>query len=323
MSLPSSREQFKDYCLRQLGAPVLDINIADEQIEDNIDYALSYFAEYHFDGTEKIYYKYQITGNVYSDAVHHVTLDAPGTLYSNTDTITFTGGSGEPATANLVTHANGSIASVNLLTNGDGYANPPTITINTSTGSGGAISAHLGGYIDIPENIIGVGKVFPFSYFTSSQDMFSVDYQLALNNIYTIINSQLAPWYMALQHLQLFHEVLVGRTPFRYNKIGNKLYIDKLKARIKLGEYIVFEAYNVLDPETYSDVWKDRFLLKYATALIKRQWGTNLKKFSGVMLPGGVQFNGQVIFDEAVEEIKALEEEMLNSWSIPVLDIVA
>ncbi len=324
MALPSSRQTFKEFCLRNIGAPVIDINLADEQIEDQIDIALQYYAEYHFDGTSKNYYKLPILANNHSDAIHHLTIVSGGTAYSNADTITISSPpNGNGATANLTTYSNGTIQSVNLITNGENYPADPTVTINTSTGSGASITASLGGYFEIPENILGISRVFPFHFFSTSNDMFSVEYQFALNNLYTIANSQLVPWYMAKQHLQLFQEILIGRPSFRFNKLSNKLYIDVLNERLKAGEYIVVEAYYIMDPDTYTKVWKDRFLIRYTCALLKKLWAFNIKKFTGMALPGGVQFNGQQMYDEAIEEIKELENEMLNSWSLPVADIVA
>lgn len=325
MALPSSRQTFKELCLNNLGRTVLQVNVSDEQIENQIDLALQYYADYHFDGTQKHYYKLPVTANLHSDAIHHLTLDAGGTLYSNADTITIANpvSGSNVATANLVTYANGTISTVNLLTNGSNYAGAPTVTINTSTGSGASITATMGGYVELPDNIIGISRVFPFHYFSAPNDMFSVEYQFALNNLYTIANSQLVPYYMAKQQLQLFQQVLIGLPSFRFNRRANRLYIDVLNERLRIGEYMVIETYMVLDPSIYSEVWADRFLIRYATALIKRVYGTNLTKFQGGMMPGGVAFNGNKIYDDAVQEIKDLENEMLNSWSIPVPDIVA
>lgn len=323
MALPSSRSSFKDFCLRNIGDGVLEINMSEEQIEDQIDLALSYYADFHFDGTQKTYYKIPITANLYSDAIHHLTLASAGTLYSNADTITIASpNSGNTATANLVTYANGTINTVNLIDNGDNYGEAPTVTITTSTGSGASITSTLGGYAVLPENIIGISRVFPFHFFSSSNDMFSVEYQFALNNLYTIANSALVPFYMAKQQLQMFQEVLIGRPSFRFNRHANKLFIDVNNARLKVGEYLVVEAYMVLDPETYTDVYKDRMLIKYTCALLKRLWGTNLKKFGNMTMPGGLSFNGQTMYDEAVQEIKEIENEFLNSFSLPVVDMI-
>lgn len=325
MALPSTRQEFKELCLRNLGRTVLAVNVSDEQVEDQIDLALQYYADYHFDGTQKHYYKLPITANLHSDAVRSLTISAGGTLYSNTDTITISDpvNGSNVATANLVTYSNGTISTVNLITNGANYAEAPTVTINTSTGSGASITAALGGYVELPENIIGVSRIFPFHFFTASNDMFSVEYQFALNNLYTIANAQLVPYYMAKQQLQLFQEVLIGRPSFRFNRRNNRLYIDVLNERLKVGEYMVMETYMVIDPADYPQVWKDRFLIRYCTALIKKVYGMNLTKFIGGMMPGGVQFNGEKYYDDAVEEIKELEQEMLQSWSLGAIDQIA
>lgn len=324
MALPSDRASFKQFILRNLGKTVLQINVSDEQVEDQIDLALQYFADYHFDGTQRHYYKFPITANLHSDALYNIQLISGGTGYSNTDTLVFgapTVGS-NTATGSLVTYANGTIASVTLDHNGSNYSAPPAITINTSTGSGASITSQMGGFVELPENIIGISRVFPFHFLTTSNDMFSVEYQFALHNLYTIANSALVPFYMAKQHLQLFQEVLIGKPSFRFNRNVNRLYIDVMNQRLQVGEYMVVETYMVIDPTEYPQVWKDRFLIRYATALVKKQWGQNLSKFGGGMMPGGIQFNGRAILEDAMQEIKDLETEMLHSWSPACLDVM-
>ncbi|MGA1048869.1 MAG: hypothetical protein ACO3UU_12745, partial [Minisyncoccia bacterium] len=122
--------------------------------------------------------------------------------------------------------------------------------------------------------------------------------------------------------LALVQEILVGQQPIRYNRHRNRLHIDTDWSNYKVGEFLLIEAYEVVDPDVWSDAWGDRWLQQYATAKIKHQWGTNLKKFTGMTLPGGIQFNGQTIFDEAKEEIEALEKEMISSYSLPVADMI-
>jgi len=128
---------------------------------------------------------------------------------------------------------------------------------------------------------------------------------------------------MAFQNIALAEELFVGKQSLRYNRHVNKLYIDMAwMEKTTVGEYIVVEAYRIIDPETYTDVWSDRWLQNYATQLVKRQWGDNLKKFEGMTMPGGVTFNGQKIWDEANEEIAKLEQEMINTYSLPVSDMI-
>ena len=153
-------------------------------------------------------------------------------------------------------------------------------------------------------------------------NIFNIRYQIALNDLYTLTNVSLVPYFMAFQHIQLIEEILVGRKPIRYNRHRNQLFIDMDWNIMPVGNYIIVEAYQIVDPDTYTDAWNDRWLLQYATALIKRQWGNNLKKFEGMQMPGGLTFNGQKIYDEAVEEITNLEKEMITSYSLPVSDMI-
>lgn len=177
-------------------------------------------------------------------------------------------------------------------------------------------------YITLPENIIGAISLFPVGNSIGTNDLFNIRYQIALNDLYTLTSSSMVPYYSAFQHIRLIEEILVGRQPIRYNRHQNRAYLDMDWEIIETGNYIIIEAYSIVDPDTYTDVWKDRWLLRYCAALIKKQWGNNLKKFSGMTLPGGIQFNGQQIYDEAMQEITQMEQEMITSYSIPVTDFV-
>ena len=245
MAVPATRSQFKEYCLRTLGKPVLEINVDDDQVEDRIDQALRYYWDYHFDGSEKIYYKHQVTAQ---DKVNQ--------------------------------------------------------------------------YITLPENIIGVVNIFNIGDALNTNNMFNIRYQIALNDLYTLTSVSMVPYYMALQHIQMLEYLLVGKQPLRYNRHMDKLRIDMDWNKLEDNHYLIVEAYEVVDPDVYTDAWGDRWLAEYATALIKKQWGTNLKKFEGMTLPGGIKFNGQRIYDEADEEIKALQKEMISSYSLPVTDMI-
>ena len=246
MAVPASRNDFKEYCLRSLGKPVIEINVDDDQVEDRIDQALRFYWDYHFDGTEKVYYKHQIDAN----------------------------------------------------------------TISSQS-------------IELPENIIGVVKVFEIGDpTTTSGDIFNINYQIALNDLYTLTNVGLLNYYMTRQHLGVIQEILVGKTPIRYNRHRNILHLDMTKEKMTIGEFILVEAYEVVDPNIYPDVWSDRWLQYYTSQLIKRQWGSNLTKFEGMQLPGGITFNGAKIYDDSDAEVKRLEEEMIFNYSLPVLDMI-
>lgn len=245
MANANSRATFIETCLRRLGKPTINIEVTDEQLDDRVDEALAYYWDYHFDGTEKMYYKHQID-------------------------------------ANTVTNE----------------------------------------YITLPDNIIGAVNIFDINDALNTSNMFNIRYQIALNDLYTLTSVSMVPYFMALQHVQLLGDLLIGKQPLRYNRHRNRIHIDTDWNLLNVGEYLIIEAYQVVDPDTFTDVWKDRWLNRYATALIKRQWGNNLKKYQGMPLPGGMTVNGQQIYDEAEQEIAKLEEEMIVSYSLPVTDMV-
>jgi len=246
MAVPTSRQEFIQYCLRKLGAPVIEINVDPDQVEDRVDEALRYYWDYHFDGSEKTYYKHEIT----------------------------------------------------------------QLDIDNK-------------YITLPENIIGAVRIFPFSGSTyTSGDLFNIQYQIALNDLYTLTSVSMVPYYMAMEHLALINELLVGQIPIRYTRHRDRLHIDMNWNKVRVGQYFIVEAYEVLDPEIFTDVYADRWLQNYTTAKIKYQWGSNLTKFTNMSLPGGVQFNGERILEDADREIQKMEQEMISSYSLPVSDMI-
>jgi hypothetical protein len=323
MATTSSRTEFKDYCLRRLGHPTIEINVDDEQVDDRIDEALEYYKDYHFDGSEKVYYKFQVTANNRNDTVYDVVVTNGGTGYSNGDSVVYTGGgSSNTPLATVITDSNGSIVTVEQTTYGDGYGTAPSATVTSNTGSGAVLAPRLGGMIVLPENIMGVVRLFDISAALGMGSVFSIQYQIVLNDLYNLTNVSMIPYYMTFTHLRLIEELLVGKQPIRYNRHRNILHVDTTWSRFSDGQYLIVEAYEVVDPNEFTDVWNDRWLKRYATALIKRQWGTNTKKYGQMQLAGGMYFNGQQIYDEAITEIKELESEMINSYSLPVTDMI-
>lgn len=321
MALPSSRTEFISYIKRELGEPVLCVNVDQEQIEDRVDYALSYYGDYHFDASEKHYLKHQLTANDFPEAVHSLTIIDGGTGYANGDALVFTTTKGEGAAATVLTDGSGVITSFNFANNGFAYAIAPTITVTSGGGGSGAdITATLGGFIELPENIIGVVGIFDLTNaITNISNMFSIQYQIALNEIWSLSSYSMVPYYTTIQHLNLIQQLLVGQQPIRYTRHRNRLHIDMAWQRVIVGQYIVVDAHQLIDPEVFTNVWKDRWLLHYATQLVKKQWGTNMKKFEGMPLPGNLTFNGQKYYDEATREIAKLEDEMIKTYSLPTV----
>ena len=258
MAIPSSKSTLKSYCLRALGFGVIDINVSDDQVDDRLDEALQYFSQYHYDGIEKMYLKYQVTA---ADIARGKTNDTTTATDDSDSTITASFGEGK-------------------------------------------------GFIPMPSGIVSVLQIFPFDN-TATNNMFDIRYQLRLNDLYDFSSTSVVHYEMTMQHLDFLSHILVGEKPIRFNEHQNRLYIDMdWENDISEGEYLIIECYRKLDPATFTDMFDDIYLKRYATALIKRQWGANLSKFNGVAMLGGVTMNGETIFSQALEEIKDLEDKM-------------
>lgn len=311
MAIPSTRQELIDYCLRSLGHPVLEINVDDDQIEDRIDEAFQFYQQFHYDAVELVYLSEKITAST----VQITGLNA--SLFTNGEKIT-----GSTSGATAFVHAN--IASNRMYVksvNGT-FTASETITGSTSGQTATLSSITLGNYdkqyLELSDAVVGVVKIMPFSSRTRGIDLFDVRYQILLNDLYSLQSTDMIYYTQVKTQLQLIQDLLVGAKPVRFNRHQNRLYIDMdWKTDVDIGEYVVVEAYRILDPTVFTDVYNDGFLKRYATALIKRQWGINLKKFEGVQLPGGVTLNGQKIFDEAQEEITNLKEEAQSTFQLP------
>ncbi len=242
MARPINRQTFAEHCLRRLGAPVLEINVDDDQVDDRVDEALQKYWDFHHDGVEKLYLQHQITAN--------------------------------------------NIA-------------------NT--------------YIDVPDAVIHVTKVFPlFNSGMSGNYMFDLRYQMRMSDLQSFTDVTVIDYQLVGDYIQTLNLVFNGVPGVRFNRNTNRLYIDvNWPAKLPEGSYVIIVCERLLNPDEYTDVWSDAWLLDYATALIKRQWGTNMKKFSGVQLPGGITMNGQIIYDEAVNEIEKLEAFLRDTFEEP------
>jgi len=178
-------------------------------------------------------------------------------------------------------------------------------------------------YISLDENVVGVTRVLDIGDAINSSNLFNIRYQIHLNDLFDFSSSSYVSYVMAMRHVETLEEIFVGAKPIRFNRHMDKLFIDmKWTEDIEVDEYLIIDGYRTIDPETYADVWNDPWLKKYSTALIKHQWGSNLSKFEGMQLPGGIQFNGQRIMQEAQEEITKMEEELNSSHSLPVFDMI-
>lgn len=301
----TSREQLKQYCLRALGAPVVEINVDDDQLEDRLDEALEYWRQYHPDGIEKLYMKHVISAS-------EINLTT-----NNADTFSLSGivtGGTSGATARVVRETSrASTGNKLLVKNVKGNFVPgETITDGSVSGIVGTPAVVLGSYdnryIEIPDLVYGITRVLPFSQASSSKNLFDLQYQLRLNDLYDLTSTSIIYYKSVMSHLALLDLELNGHPLYRFNRRQSKLFLDmNWESEVALGDFIVVECYRALDPAENIKVWDDTWLKHYGTALFKKQWGQNLSKFSGIQLIGGVTLDGDKIYQQAMDEIQDLE----------------
>jgi hypothetical protein len=244
MAKPTSRTEMKEYCLRKLGSPVIQINVADSQVEDRIDEALEFFQEIHYDAVKRDYVKHQVT----QDDIDN-------------------------------------------------------------------------GYLPLTNDITTTVRILKITESTSSSSLFDVRYQLHLNDIFdfTTPTAELGYYSTVMQNVTMLDDMLNSLPQMRYTRHEDRLYIDMdWSAEVAVGDYIVIECYRMIDGDTFPQLWDDKFLKEYATAKIKLQWGSNISKYQGIELPGGVTLDGKSIYQEALEEIAKLEEEARLKYELPV-----
>ena len=279
MAQPASRTDLINYCKRQLGAPVLEINIADEQVDDLVDDALQYFHERHFDGVVQTFLKYKIT----QDDIDRG--------------------------------------------RGKGSNNPVGIVTTTATSTVGISSTFSfeenSNFLQIPPAVLGINKIFRFDGSnTVTNNMFSVKYQLFLNDVYTFSSTEILSYAMTKRYLEDIDFALGTEKHIRFNKRQDRLYLDFDWGAASVDDYLIIDCYRLIDPNDFTRVYNDSFLKKYITALMKRQWGQNLIKFQGVKLPGGIELNGRQIYDDAEKDLEIIREQMSNTYELPPLDMI-
>lgn len=245
--LPTTREEVKDYVMRRLGAPVINVDVAEEQVEDRIDDALALFYEQHYDGSDKHYLTHQVT---------------------------------EEDKTNK--------------------------------------------YITLPENIVGAVDIFPL-YGSGGRvgNIFDIQYQIALNDLYNLTTVSMIPYMVTMTHLNVINELLIGKVPMQYVKSSNRVYLQTDWSYIPTGGYLLFDCYQIISADEFPDVFKDRWFLAYVTALVKKQWASHLSKLDGVQLLGGVRLNGPMMYEQAEREIEKLELELVDRYKMPPMDFIA
>ena len=284
MAQPSTRKELIDYGRRQLGAPVLEINVADEQIEDALDDTIIFYQDRHMDGVEKMYLKHKISKDF-------------------TDTIQATSAEGRETSLGITTTTS---SSVNI----------------TGIGTTTFKFDETQNFIQIPDAVIGIEKVWKVDSRAIASNMFNITYQLFLNEIYYFSSMELLSYTQTKRYLEDIDFILHPDKQIRFNRRQNRLYIDSDYSSMKEDDYLIIECYRVLDPNDYPKVYNDRWVKKYFTAKLKKQWGQNLIKFQGVKLPGGIELNGRQIYDDGVAEMQAIEDKMSTEFELPPLDFI-
>lgn len=244
---PATKQEFLELCLRNLGKPVLDINVSDDQVLDCVEESFKYYVDYHFDGAEHVYYQHVLT----QEEIDTRSFIIP-------DDIQFV--------VDIVSAQSGSFATA--------LANVP------------------GGY------------------------------EFLVDMSFNMSNGSLVSYYMNQSYYNLLQQVLYGLTSIRFSRHTNTVRIDNSMNTYHPGDIIIVDCYQSIDAEEFTDVWNDRWLIKYCTAKIKQKWGHNLSKFAGMQLPGGLQFDGTKYYDDATAEIQQLEDEMRESYSLRPRDFV-
>ena len=284
MAQPSSRQGLIDYGLRQLGAPVLEINIDDDQIDDLLDDAVQVFNERCFDGVEEMFLKHEFTQQEIDRGKIH-----PGSTGISTSSIVGTAGTS---------------------TNISGYGT--TISQFTENSN----------FIQVPDSVIGIEKIFKFDTSSISGGMFSIKYQLFLNDLYYFNSVELLQYSMVKSYLEDIDFLLTPERQIRFNKKQNRLYIDMDFNSMSTDDYIVIDCFRALNPDDFTKVYNDPFVKMYLVALMKRQWGQNLIKFRGVKLPGGLELNGREIYEDGEKELESIKQKMQLEYELPPFDFI-
>ena len=374
MAKPSTRQELIDYCLRQLGEPVLEINVDEDQIDDLVDDAIQYFQERHFDGVERMYLKHKIdqadidaarsntvaTSGIKSDTFDPqqsgvLSISSSNIVIPNHGLITgspvyYSFGAGCTSIGIATTSITGvgttsflGISTDSVLvyaivddrnkirlarSSGDA-SNYVALSFTGSTGIG---STHFittktefteaRNFIEIPDHITGINGIFKLDDNTITHNMFSISYQIFLNDVYNFSSIELLTYSMTKEYLETIQFLISPDKKIRYNKRGNRLYLDIDWKGVSADEYIVIDCFRILDPSENERVFNDSFLKRYLTALIKKQWGQNLSKFQGVKLPGGVELNGRQIYEDALRELNEIRQRMTFDYEVPPLDMM-
>lgn len=315
------RQEFADYCLRQLGGGILQIEITPEQISDRIDDAIQFVHEYNFDGVQETYLKHKVRPSILYFSEHETGLKEKF-----------------PPQCRII----GDISAASAILQGWEGENVAIVeemdkefetgeSIKAYTNTGELIGSFVldeysqpewgdldRGWIELPDNILGIVGVFPTTSWAGSRNIFSADYQMMLRDIWDMSSSQMQYYYQINQNLSMYDQILNVTPSFQFNRVVNRLEVNWRKhVKPRVGSYVLVKCRLAVDPDEYIKLYNERTLKKLATAYLKRQWGQNLTKFNGVQLPGGITMNGVEIYNDAMKEVETAENEIRSMYELP------
>ena len=269
MASPTSKAELITYCKRQLGEPVLQVNIDDEQVNNVIDDTFQFFNENCYNGQERCY------------MYHAITDDDKTRLAAKSDT----------------TKVEGAV----------------TTTWSEDTN-----------YIPIPAHVVGISKVYGLVGNSIRSNLFGIEYRMFLNDLYAFGSLDILNYFMTKQYLETLDMVLNNGSfqQFRYTQRRDRLYLDIDKDFLEVGTNLLIECHRLIDPTDATEMYNDMFVKRYATALMKKQWGQNLIKYQNVQLPGGMNLNGREIYEDGVAAVRMIEGEVLSKYAIPPMDMI-
>lgn len=239
MALPQTKIDFQNFCLRKLGAPVINIELHPTQVEDITNEALHYFQRYHSNGSELVYLPFKLD----------------------------------------------------------------TTTIANK-------------YLSMPSDMIGVTKVFQIGY--SSQSLLTVDFQIASQAMYAALSGEgMANYQLMMSYRSMIQELASGQKPIRWTINKQKVFVDLNWSQVTPDSWVIIEGYKALDPSVETTMWHEPWFIDYTTALMKKQWGSNLSKYTGVKLPGGIEMDGRTLYTDAMQELEELHTRLQDEENLP------
>jgi len=315
-----SRTDLVQYALRKLGAPVINIELAPEQIEDRVDEALQYFQDFHYDGTERVYLKHRITGtNIIVTSIDNFIV---GEIVQSA--------SGASFQINSIDAINNKLITKTVYKSGIQEAQflPLEYITGKTSGATTTVIAKIQGDIEnrcvpISDMVTGIIRAIPWWHVTNkSTYMFDPQYQVIMTTFQDLGSSSMIYYSQLMSHISMIDQILRPIDSVRFNRKTSKIYLDFDWTTAQIDGFLIFECYRILDPEVFTSIYNDRMLKKLVTAKLKYNWASNCQKYQGIQLLGGVTVDATTLMAQAVAEIESAESEIRESYEIPAVGFI-